>query len=116
MVASLDEGTRGLQGIEILFHEAMHQWDEAVQARLDAAASAAGTRINGPLSHAMIFYTAGEAVRAVISDHATYADVNGIWARGMGAYKSILDEAWKPYLDGAGSLDDAVRAIVARLR
>lgn len=115
VVSSLDEGTRGAQGLEILFHEAMHQWDRQVQARLDAAAAAAGKQITGPLSHAMIFHTAGEAVRAAIPDHQTYAEVNGIWARGMGAFKGILDEAWKPYLDGAGTLDEAVRAIVVRL-
>lgn len=115
VVASLDEGTRGMQGLEILFHEAMHQWDEAVQARLDAAAAAAGKRIDGPLSHAMIFYTAGEAVRSAVPDHAMYAEVNGIWRGRMGAYKAILDEVWKPYLDGRGTRDAALREIAARL-
>jgi hypothetical protein len=38
-----------------------------------------------------------------------------LWRRGFGAYRTILDEAWKPYLDGSGTLDDAVRRIVERL-
>ena len=112
VVSSLDEGTRGMLGLEILFHEAMHQWDRAVQARLDAAAAAAGKKIGGQISHAMIFYTAGEAVRSAVPGHEPYAQVNGLWLRGIGAYKKILDEVWKPYLDGTGTLDDAVRRIV----
>jgi hypothetical protein len=44
-----------------------------------------------------------------------YAEVNGIWRGRMGAYKAILDEAWKPYLDGRGTLDAALREIAARL-
>jgi hypothetical protein len=115
VVSSLDEGTRGDLGLEILFHEAMHQWDHDVQTRLDAAAAAAGKRIDGPLSHAMIFYTAGEAVRAAVPGHDPYAEVNGLWLRRMRPWKSILDEVWKPYLDGAGTFDDAVRRIVQRL-
>jgi len=115
VVSSLDEGTRDDLGLEILFHEAMHQWDNDVQRRLDAAATAAGKRIDGPLSHAMIFYTAGEAVRAAVPGHDPYAEVNGMWLRRMRPYKTILDEVWKPYLDGAGTFDDAIRRIVARL-
>lgn len=115
MVASRDDGTRGLQGLEILFHEAMHQWDDEVQARLDAAARAAGTTVKGPLSHAMIFYTAGEAVRRAVAGHRPYAEENGLWRGGIGAYKAILEEAWKPYLDGAGTLEDAVRGVAIRL-
>lgn len=115
VIASLDEGTRGASGLEIVFHEAMHQWDDAVQARLDRAAAAVGKRIDGPLSHAMIFMTAGEAARAALPGHQTYADANGIWNGRMGAYKALLDTAWKPYLEGRGTLAEAIAAIAAGL-
>lgn len=115
VMSSLDEGTKGFSGLEILFHEAMHQWDDTVIAKLDAAAKAAGTQMDGPLSHAMIFYTAGEAVRAAVPGHQPYATVNGIWKGPMGRYQPALDDVWKPYLDGKGTLDEAIRGIVSRL-
>ena len=40
VVSSLDPGTTGMQGLEIVFHEAMHQWDDAMMARLQKLADA----------------------------------------------------------------------------
>jgi hypothetical protein len=34
VISSLDEGTRGSMGLELMFHEAMHQWDQAMLSRL----------------------------------------------------------------------------------
>lgn len=114
VVSSLAAAHNGSSGMEILFHEAMHQWDDQMMARLDGAAAAAGIRAPNELSHAMIFYTAGHVTRAVVGDaHVPYADANGIWQRGLGRYRAALDAHWRPYLDGAGSLDDALRKLIA---
>lgn len=114
VVSSLDPGTRGMQGLEILFHESMHQWDNAGYARLQKAATQAGIpKFEALLTHAMIFYTAGEAVRSVDPQHVPYAEANGLWRqKGLGAFKAALDSAWKPYLDGKGTLDDALKALL----
>ena len=114
VVSSLDPGTTGTQGLEIIFHEAMHQWDEAIQARLEQLATAQGTPPpNDLLSHALIFYSAGEAVRRAVPGHRPYAEVNGLWKqKGLGALKPALDHAWKPYLEGSGSLDAALTALL----
>jgi hypothetical protein len=69
-------------------------------------------RVTGPLSHPLIFYTAGEAVRRVIPGHQPAAETLGIWRTGMGNFKLSLDTAWKPYLDGQGTLDEALTAVV----
>ena len=114
LVSSLDPGTRGSQGLEIVFHEAMHQWDEEVDALLRAAAGKQKRQYPEGLSHAMIFYTAGEAARTVVPGHVPYAEANGLWPRGMAAFRSALDTAWKPYLDGKGTRDEAFAALVAR--
>jgi hypothetical protein len=116
LISSLDPGTRGLPGLEITFHEAMHQWDEAVDAALRSAATKQNRTVPGQLSHAMIFYTAGEATRSIAPGYVPYAEANGIWRRGMGEFKPALDQAWKPYLDGKETRARALEALIARVR
>jgi hypothetical protein len=92
-----------------MFHEAMHQWDQRITARCDRLAKANNTPpLKRGLTHAMIFYTAGEAVKAIVPGHQRYADVSGVWDRGMTAEKALLDLHWKPYLDGSITLDEAL--------
>jgi hypothetical protein len=115
VVSTLDAGSSEASGLETLFHEAMHQWDRAMQRRINAAADRLQKRVPGPVSHAMIFYTAGEAVRRVIPGHQPAADAFGIWRSNMGRFKPALDAAWKPYLDGKGTLDEALIGVVAAM-
>ena len=113
VVASLPSAHDGTSGLEILFHEAMHQWDDQMEARLRRASAIAGTAPPGDLSHALIFYTAGHVTRVVAGDaHVPYAEANGIWQRSLGRFKPVLDAHWKPYLDGTGSIDDALIKIL----
>ena len=116
VVSSLDKEQSGLSGLEILFHESMHQWDEAIDARIKAAAGRAHKPAPDNLSHALIFYTAGQAVRSIARDYTPYADAQGVWGRGMSAIKPVLDAAWKPYLDGKGTFDEALDAILRQLQ
>jgi len=115
VVSSRDAGTTGLAGLETIFHESMHQWDGQVAATLTAAAERQHKTVPDLLSHAMIFYTAGAAVQSVAPDYTPYADANGIWQRGPGPFKAPLDAAWKPYLDGRGTLDAAIDAVIRLL-
>jgi hypothetical protein len=113
VVSSTSKGLAGDQGLEITFHEAMHQWDDAIERRFATVAAANGLpTVKGTLTHAMIFYTAGEAVRAVVPGHERYADVAGVWARGMAQQKVLLDAHWKPYLEGKTTLDEALLALL----
>ena len=112
VVASLNPGNAGVHGFEITFHEAMHQWDEEIDARLMRLAKEHQLKFNDLLSHAMIFYTTGEAVRSVVPGHVPYAELAGIWKGRMGAFKPALDAHWKPYLDGKGTLEEALLAIL----
>ena len=114
MVASLSKGNAGLYGLEITFHEAMHQWDEEIWELLLAHARAQKIRISGSIRHPMIFFTAGEAVRHVVPSHVPYAEAFGIWDRGMGRFKPALDEVWMPWLAGRGTRDAALAALAAR--
>jgi hypothetical protein len=112
VVASMHPGNKGIHGFEITFHEAMHQWDEEIDARLLRLSKTHGLKFNDLLSHAMIFYTTGEAVRRVVPTHTPYAELAGIWKGRMGAFKPALDAHWKPYLDGEGTLESALLALL----
>ena len=115
VIASLDPGTAGASGFETTFHEAMHQWDDAIDRALQSAAKARGRKVPDNLSHAMIFFTAGEAVRRTIPGHVPYAEANGIWQRGLASFKSALDATWLPWLAGSGTRDDALSKLVDAL-
>lgn len=118
VMSSLDEGTTGPYGLEILFHESMHQWDDAIFGRLTAAAKQAGVAtVPDNLTHAMIFYTAGEATRRVIPDHVPYAERGGMWKQSrMAPFRAALDRHWKPYLEGQGPLAAALAALLKDLQ
>ncbi|HXI30053.1 MAG TPA: hypothetical protein VNG89_16560 [Vicinamibacterales bacterium] len=115
VVSSLDRASQGLSGLETAFHEGMHQWDDTINGLLVAEARRTNKRLPRGVSHAMIFFTAGEAVRHVVPDHTPVADAQGVWGRGMEALKPALQETWKPFLEGKGTRDEAIRALVARL-
>jgi hypothetical protein len=105
---------QGLYGFETTFHEGMHQWDEQAFDALRGQAIKVNKFFPRGLSHSMIFFTAGEAVRRVVPDHVPFAEKFGVWQRGMAHFKRPLEEIWKPYLDGRGTLDEALAALINR--
>jgi hypothetical protein len=112
MVASLDKGNSGQDGLEIIFHESMHQWDEPVLAKLREFAAPLGKRLSPNLTHALIWMTAGEAIRRVLPDHVPIAE-RGIWERAdYPKLKPGLEAAWLPYLRGQGTRDEALEQVV----
>ncbi len=112
VVATMNFGNQGLHGFEITFHEAMHQWDEEIDGRMMKLAKANNLKFNDLLSHAMIFYTTGEAMKSVVPSHVPYADQAGIWKGRMGMFKPALDAHWKPYLEGKTTLDEALLGLL----
>jgi len=114
VVASLDPSIRGNYGLETIFHEGMHQWDSQIFDALRESARKQNRLVPRGLSHAMIFFTAGQAVRAVAPQHIPYADKFGIWGRGMSAFQAPLEEVWKPYLEGRGTRDEVLAELIKR--
>lgn len=114
VVSSLAEDINGVYGLETIFHEGMHQWDDQVFEALREEARKQNKQVPNGLSHAMIFFTAGEAVRHVYPEHVPYAEKFGVWQRGISAFKTPLDEIWKPHLDGRTTRDDALAELVKR--
>ena len=115
VVSTGTDKTHGLHGLEITFHESMHQWDDEMDVLLRKLAEPTGKPVPGTLSHALVFYTAGEAVKHAVPQHVPFADALRMWDRGLRAYKSALDAHWKPWLEGKGSRDQALAAVLAAL-
>jgi hypothetical protein len=114
VMSSQNPELQGLHGFETAFHEGMHQWDEQIFEALRQQAIKANKFFPRSVSHSLIFFTAGEAVRRVVPSHVPYAEKFGVWQRGLAPMKAALEETWKPYLDGRGTRDEAFTAVVIR--
>ncbi len=121
VVASLADMNAGLHGLEMVVHEAMHQWDGQVFTALTTQAKSINASVPRDLPHAMIFFTAGEAVRRVDPSYVPYADAFEVWSLQLSGaslpaqrLKPLLEEIWKPYLSGRGARDEALEVLVTR--
>jgi len=92
----------------------MHQWDNAMETLLDERGRRLGKTVPKNLSHALIFFTAGEAVRSVAPEHVPVAETFGVWKRGWMPLKTALEETWQPYLQGHGKRNDALDGLIAK--
>ena len=110
VVSSTDDGVAGSEGLETIFHEAMHQWDDAMIPRLREIGARLHVDYPHNLFHSLIFYTAGYATARVVPGHHPYADA--LWARGLPGHDE-LDRYWLPYLRGEGDLQTALNGLVA---
>jgi hypothetical protein len=112
VLSSLAPGNQADYGLETIFHEGMHQWDNQVFEALLSQAKKLNKYFPRGLSHSLIFFTAGEAVRSVIPQHVPYAEKFGVWQRGLGPMKVALEAVWKPYLEGHGTRDEALAELI----
>jgi hypothetical protein len=114
VISSQSPGLQAEYGLETIFHEGMHQWDDQIFEVLREEATKLKKFFPRGLDHALIFFTAGEAVRRVVPGHVPYAEKFGVWQRGLGPMKVALEELWKPYLEGRGTRDEALAALIER--
>ncbi len=114
VLSSLSADLQSEYGLETVFHEGMHQWDNQVFEALREQAIKLQKRVPREVSHALIFFTAGEAVRQVIPGHVPYAEKFGVWNRGLAPFKAAVEEIWKPYLDGKGTRDQTLAELIKR--
>src|SRR5262249_33883402 len=109
--------------LESVFHEAMHQWDDKVDAALEAQAARQGVALAKDVSHALVFYTVGYVIRQRHPEHEPLMDAANIW-RGtlsggcapVARLRSVLEGTWKAYIEGKGTRDDAFAAVIAAAR
>jgi hypothetical protein len=105
----------GSLALESLLHESSHQWDSEMDRRLSAIAVKGGKPLPPLLSHALIFYTTGEIVKEAFPGHVPLGEKAGVWNRGLGPFKPVLEQYWQPYIRGRGTFDEAIAAVLAHL-
>ncbi len=113
----------GASGFEILFHESSHILmgrEAPIRRALETAAEAASSKLPGDLWHLVLFYTTGEAVRPFVekSGAAGYKTMlSEIMERGgWTEYREVLEEHWRPYVEGKRSLAEAATSLIGALR
>jgi hypothetical protein len=65
------------------------------------------------LPRALLYWTAGEAVRRVVNpEHRHVGETRGIYQRALRRFLPALEQYWTPYLDGGLSLDEALNGMI----
>lgn len=96
---------------EIVFHEASHLLVQPVR---DALTRALGDRVNdhGQLWHVVQFYITGAVVQQVLRrrgvEYEPYLYSTGLFDRAWSRYRKVVEESWKPYVEGQSTLEQAI--------
>ncbi len=118
-LSATDPGYQGLAALEMLFHEASHQWGRRLQTAIAAASESHHRTVPPQLWHAVLFYNAGELTRRIyaedgIADYVEYAEKQAVYPRLCGAgCRARVAAAWDPHLAGRATLTEALDALVA---
>ena len=113
IMSSVAPEMRGAVAIETMYHEVLHRWDDSLQRRLQLAAAGKKVTLDDWLAHALVTYTAAEAVRRVVPSHVSIAETNRLWV-GRERLRQAVISGWKPWLDGKGGSQDAIENVVVR--
>ena len=120
MISSVDQSYRGYAAIEMLFHERSHAWGIVLVRAIAAAAREQGVSVPPQLSHAVLFYTAGELTARELKVHGidyTHYAQRGIYTAMCGTgCGDKLAAHWAPHLDGKRSIVESLSALVAAFK
>lgn len=124
MLSSVKGEMAGVNGLEMVLHEASHgifgpRWGTITE-HLVAASEAHGVRPPRNLWHAISFYTSGKAVAGALQDAEMGGFTPYAWRNAMfdGPYRGYLDPLerfWQPYLDGEVELAEAMANLVGAI-
>lgn len=114
---------RGLNAVEVLFHEASHAsyFEQPLLAQLDAAFDPHGLEPPDGLSHVIQFVTPTELLRSLLDDEQRrgfqpYAERVGLWRNPRwDRYRQVLERHWVPFLHGELERAQALERVAAEL-
>jgi hypothetical protein len=110
---------RGYVALEMLFHESTHGIVPLYQL-VSQAATAQKVNVPPQLSHAVLFYTAGELTARELNardiDYTAWADAAFYTTMCGAGCRDKMVEHWGPRLDGKGSVPDALSALVVAFK
>ena len=114
-----DEGYQGLRALEMLLHESSHAVVNPNNGTVAAAIAASGKRRGVPvprdLWHAIVFETSSELTRRLLAARGETTFVPSsidMFTRVWPQYREAMERYWIAYLDGHGTLEEAIDAIV----
>lgn len=116
--ASWDE-YGGLAALEMIWHEAAHAGpSDRLERLIEDDARAAHRPVPANLWHAALFEAVGTTVAEVlardgVAGYVEYAGKNGVYRRAWPQYVPLLRDDWTPWVEGQGSLQGAVDAMLA---
>jgi hypothetical protein len=117
-----DEGYQGLRALEMLLHESSHAVVTPNNGTV-AAAIAAGAKSHGvapprDLWHAILFATSSELTRRLLADRGITSFVPSsvdLFTRAWPKYREPVEKYWMAYLNGQGTLEEAIDKIVVAI-
>jgi len=109
LIPSSPATTQGSAALEVIFHEASHSLAGAMEEALKRAVRARGDAVRGDISHAVLFYLTGEAVRRVL-DQVGDPYTPYLYALKLvpDDVRDVISKALSPYLNGQGTLIQAI--------
>lgn len=111
----------GLAALEMIWHEAAHAGPaDHLEETIAAEARTLGREAPENLWHAAQFEAVGTVVADVLAHdgvpgYVEYAEANGVYRRAWPRYVPLLRTQWRPWLQGRGSLGEAVHAMLVQL-
>ncbi len=118
-MSSHDPGYQGLRALEMLLHESSHAvvtpTRGTVAASISAAAKKRGLDAPRDLWHAILFATSSELTRRFLTQRgvATYIpSSDDLFTRVWPSYREPIEKYWFAYLNGQGTLEEAIDKVV----
>ncbi len=117
-----DAGYQGLHALEMLLHESSHAIvnpnNGTVAAAITAATKKGGIPIPRDLWHAILFSTSGELTRRLLAERGIANFVPSsvdLFTRAWPGFREPVEKHWIPYLNGQGTLEEAIDKVVAAI-
>jgi hypothetical protein len=117
-----DPGYQGLRALEMILHESSHAVVSPGRGTVGAAIAAAAKQrgIDPPrdLWHAILFATSSELTRRLLVERGVSNFVpssEDLFTRAWPKYRQPVEKYWYAYLNGEGTLEEAIARIVAEI-
>lgn len=124
-ISSRDGSYQGFASLEMLMHEASHHFVDPNSGPIGGGIARESERLGieppPDLWHALLFYTSGELTRRAllprgVNSYTPFAYRQGLFERSWSYYRGPIEQIWQEYLEGKGTRDEALAAVVAASR
>ncbi|HEX6160536.1 MAG TPA: hypothetical protein VF111_10250 [Thermoanaerobaculia bacterium] len=122
-ISSRDPGYTGLAALESVLHESSHSivspFHGTLAAAIEASSKKRGIEPPRDLWHAILFATTSELTRRALAARgaASYVPFSAdLLTRAWPQYRVPIETHWLPYMNGQGTLEEAVEKVVGMVK